>query len=153
MTAIYHFIKKEEQFIEEMNSQVAIYEHQPTGAKLLHVPNDDNNKVFNIEFVTIPQDSTGVAHIIEHSVLCGSEKFPLKEPFVNLLKGSMNTFLNAMTFPDKTMYPFASLNEQDFMNILDVYLDAVFAPNISSDTQQKSTILKTIQQYFAYPHY
>lgn len=130
MSTIYHFIKKEEQFIKEINSQVAIYEHQPTGAKLLHVPNDDNNKVFNIEFVTIPKDSTGVAHIIEHSVLCGSENFPLKEPFVNLLKGSLNTFLNAMTFPDKTMYPFASLNEQDFLNILDVYLDAVFKPNI-----------------------
>ena len=88
--------------------------------------NDDENKVFNIAFRTPPADSTGVAHILEHSVLCGSQKFPLKDPFVELVKGSLNTFLNAMTYPDKTMYPVASCNDADFKNLMHVYLDAVF---------------------------
>lgn len=130
---LFAFKKIEEAYIAELDSQVAIYQHQRLGTKLLHVPCADNNKVFNIEFVTLAEDDSGVAHILEHSVLCGSEKFPVKEPFVNLLKGSLNTFLNAMTFSDKTMYPFASLNEKDFMGSLDVYLDAVFAPRITSD--------------------
>lgn len=130
---LFAFKKIEESYIAELDSQVAIYQHERLGTKLLHVPCADNNKVFNIEFVTLPEDDSGVAHILEHSVLCGSEKFPVKEPFVNLLKGSLNTFLNAMTFSDKTMYPFASLSEKDFMGSLDVYLDAVFAPKITSD--------------------
>ena len=92
--------------------------------------NDDDNKVFSISFRTPPEDSTGLPHILEHSVLCGSRKFPSKEPFVELVKGSLNTFLNAMTFPDKTMYPIASKNEKDFINLMDVYLDAVFYPLI-----------------------
>ena len=127
------FQKIASKYIVEVDCEAAIYEHERLGAKLLHVPNDDDNKVFNIQFVTLPEDDTGIAHILEHSVLAGSEKYPLKEPFVNLLKGSLNTFLNAMTAADKTMYPFASQNEQDFLNMLDVYLDAVFAPNIKTD--------------------
>ena len=92
--------------------------------------NDDNNKVFNIGFRTPPSDSTGVPHIMEHSVLCGSKNFPAKDLFVELVKGSLNTFLNAMTYPDKTVYPIASCNDVDFKNIMDVYMDAVFYPNI-----------------------
>jgi len=130
---LHGFKKLTTQYIAEVDSEVSIYEHESLGAKLLHIPNDDDNKVFNIQFVTIPEDDTGIAHILEHSVLAGSEKYPLKEPFVNLLKSSLNTFLNAMTAADKTMYPFASQNEQDFLNILDVYLDAVFAPKIKTD--------------------
>ena len=94
------------------------------------IENDDENKVFNIAFRTPPKNSTGVAHILEHSVLCGSREFPLKDPFVELVKGSLNTFLNAMTYPDKTCYPVASCNDQDFQNLMHVYLDAVFYPNI-----------------------
>lgn len=104
--------------------------HEKTGAKLLFLENEDENKVFSITFRTPPNDDTGVAHIVEHSVLCGSRKFPSKEPFVELVKGSLNTFLNAMTFPDKTMYPIASMNDKDFRNLMDVYLDAVFYPNM-----------------------
>ena len=106
------------------------YEHKATGARVFTLKNEDPNKVFMIGFRTAPKDSTGVAHIMEHSVLCGSEKFPLKDPFVELVKGSLNTFLNAMTYPDKTVYPVASCNEKDFMNLMDVYLDAVFHPCI-----------------------
>lgn len=102
----------------------------PPGARLMFIENDDANKAFSITFKTPADDDTGVFHILEHSVLCGSEKFPVKEPFVNLLKTSMQTFLNAMTFPDKTMYPVASTNEQDLVNLMDVYLDAVFHPDI-----------------------
>ena len=104
--------------------------HQDSGSRLLVLQNDDNNKAFSISFRTPPQDDTGVFHILEHSVLCGSDRFPVKEPFVDLLKGSMQTFLNAMTFSDKTMYPVASTNEQDLYNLMDVYLDAVFHPQI-----------------------
>ncbi len=104
--------------------------HAASGARLLYLENDDANKAFSITFKTPAADDTGVFHILEHSVLCGSEKFPVKEPFVNLLKTSMQTFLNAMTFPDKTMYPVASTNERDLLNLMDVYLDAVFRPNI-----------------------
>lgn len=104
--------------------------HEKSGARLLYLKNDDNNKAFSITFKTPPVDDTGVFHILEHSVLCGSDKFPVKEPFVNLLKSSMQTFLNAMTFPDKTMYPVASTNEQDLLNLMDVYLDAVLHPLI-----------------------
>lgn len=116
--------------IEEINSVGMLFEHEKSGAKLFYLKNDDDNKVFAISFRTPPKDSTGVPHILEHSVLCGSRKFPVKEPFVELVKGSLNTFLNAFTFPDKTMYPVASTNEKDFANLMDVYLDAVFYPNI-----------------------
>ena len=124
------FILVREENIKEVNSIARIFEHEKTGARLLHMENDDTNKVFSIGFKTPPEDSTGVMHILEHSVLCGSRKFPTKEPFVELVKGSLNTFLNAMTFSDKTIYPIASQNEKDFFNLMDVYLDAVFYPNI-----------------------
>lgn len=120
----------EKKDIEEINSIGMLFEHEKSGAKLFYLKNDDDNKVFSISFRTPPKDSTGVPHILEHSVLCGSRKFPVKEPFVELVKGSLNTFLNAFTFPDKTMYPVASTNEKDFSNLMDVYLDAVFYPNI-----------------------
>jgi len=122
-------------FVKELNSQAYEMVHVRSGARLLYLANDDDNKVFSISFRTPPQDSTGVAHICEHSVLCGSRKFPLKEPFVELVKGSLNTFLNAMTFPDKTMYPVASRNAVDFKNLMDVYLDAVFFPNMLTDEE------------------
>lgn len=120
----------EEYNIKEVNGVGRLFLHKKSGARLYHVENDDDNKVFSISFRTPPEDSTGLPHILEHSVLCGSRKFPSKEPFVELVKGSLNTFLNAMTFPDKTMYPIASKNEKDFMNLMDVYLDAVFYPLI-----------------------
>lgn len=120
--------------IPEIASEVRLYRHKKTGAEVLSFVNDDENKVFGITFKTPPEDSTGVAHILEHSVLCGSRKYPVKKPFVELLKSSMQTFLNAMTFPDKTAYPVASQNLQDFYNLVDVYLDAVFFPLISEDT-------------------
>lgn len=126
----YGFKLIEEREIKEINSLERLFEHEKTGARLLNLQNDDDNKVFSIGFRTPPQNSTGLPHILEHSVLCGSRKFPTKEPFVDLLKGSLNTFLNAMTYPDKTIYPVASRNEKDFFNLMDVYLDAVFYPNI-----------------------
>lgn len=116
--------------LKEIGSRGLVFEHTKTGAKLVKIVNDDDNKVFSIGFRTPPEDSTGLPHILEHSVLCGSRKFNTKEPFVELLKGSLNTFLNAMTFPDKTIYPVASRNEKDFFNLMDVYLDAVLYPNI-----------------------
>ncbi len=121
-------IRNEE--IPEIEGSAHIMQHLASGARLLYLKNDDANKAFSISFKTPTADDTGVFHILEHSVLCGSEKFPVKEPFVNLLKSSMQTFLNAMTFPDKTMYPVASTNEQDLTNLMDVYLDAVFHPAI-----------------------
>lgn len=120
-----------EQFVSEFNGTVKEYRHEPTGAEIISVENTHNNKAFGITFRTPPSDSTGVAHILEHTVLCGSRKYPLKDPFVQLLKGSLQTFLNAMTYPDKTVYPVASQNEQDFYNLVDVYLDAVFFPRIT----------------------
>ncbi len=116
--------------IEDLNSDGYILKHRKTGAYVTLLLNDDENKVFYIGFRTPPTDSTGVAHILEHSVLCGSRKFPVKDPFIELAKGSLNTFLNAMTYPDKTVYPVASCNDKDFHNLVDVYLDAVFHPNI-----------------------
>ena len=116
----YHGFKLiEEREISEINSLQRLFEHEKTGARLLNLQNDDDNKVFSIGFRTPPENSTGLPHILEHSVLCGSRKFPSKEPFVDLLKGSLNTFLNAMTFPDKTIYPVASRNEKDFYNLMD----------------------------------
>ena len=119
--------------VQEIASKADLYVHDKTGARILSMRNDDENKVFGITFRTPPADSTGVAHILEHSVLCGSRKYPVKEPFVDLLKGSLQTFLNAMTYPDKTCYPVASQNLQDFRNLVDVYLDAVFFPRITRD--------------------
>ncbi|MGN0299483.1 MAG: insulinase family protein [Lachnospiraceae bacterium] len=120
----------ENHYVEELDSQAYRLRHKKTGARLLLLENKDDNKVFNIAFRTVPTDSTGVAHIIEHTVLCGSDKFPVKDPFVELIKGSLNTFLNAITYPDKTMYPCASTNDKDFKNLMEVYMDAVFHPNI-----------------------
>lgn len=128
---IYHGFKVlQNDFIKEVNSDAYLMEHIQSGARLIYLANTDDNKVFSISFRTPPNDDTGVAHILEHSSLCGSRKYHLKEPFVELVKGSMNTFLNAMTYPDKTMYPVASRNEKDFRNLMDVYLDAVFYPLI-----------------------
>ena len=120
----------DERDLSELDTRGRLYRHR-TGAELLSLSNDDENKVFGITFRTPPQDSTGVAHILEHSVLCGSRKYPVKEPFVELLKGSLKTFLNAFTYPDKTCYPVASQNLQDFYNLADVYLDAVFHPRLT----------------------
>lgn len=124
------FILSEKHYVKEIDSNVLIFSHEKTGARLIKILSSDDNKVFSIGFRTPPSDSTGVAHILEHSVLCGSRKFDMKEPFVELLKGSLNTFLNAMTYPDKTVYPVASRNKKDFFNLMDVYLDAVLYPNI-----------------------
>lgn len=123
------------EYIEELNVTAYVMKHLKSGARLFYMDAEDDNKVFSISFRTPPQDSTGVAHILEHSVLCGSRKFPLKEPFVELVKGSLNTFLNAMTYPDKTMYPIASKNDKDFANLMDVYLDAVFYPRVAQDPE------------------
>jgi hypothetical protein len=128
------FVLQKEASVPELDSLVRVYRHEPTGARLLSVINKDENKVFGITFRTPPRRSDGVAHIIEHSVLCGSRKYPVKEPFVELMKGSLNTFLNAMTYPDKTCYPVASTNLKDFYNLIDVYLDAVFYPNLTEHT-------------------
>ncbi len=116
--------------VTEISAALIEMRHEKSGARLNFLDREDENKTFAITFKTIPEDSTGVFHIIEHSVLCGSEKYPVKEPFVELLKGSLNTFLNAMTFPDKTMYPIASRNDKDFLNLMSVYLDAVLHPAI-----------------------
>nr|WP_297884105.1 insulinase family protein [uncultured Blautia sp.] len=124
----YDIIKEEN--LKDIRSKGWLLRHKKTGARVMLIENDDENKVFNIAFRTPPKNSTGVAHILEHSVLCGSKEFPLKDPFVELVKGSLNTFLNAMTYPDKTCYPVASCNDQDFQNLMHVYLDAVFYPNI-----------------------
>ncbi len=120
----------EHKIIEEMQSEGIVLEHKKTKARLFLVSNDDENKVFCIGFRTPPDNDCGLPHILEHSVLCGSDKFPLKDPFVELVKGSLNTFLNAMTYPDKTVYPVASCNDKDFHNLMDVYMDAVLHPNI-----------------------
>ena len=116
--------------LKDIKSEGYFLRHKKSGAKILLMENDDENKVFFVGFRTPPEDSTGLPHILEHSVLCGSKNFPLKDPFVELVKGSLNTFLNAMTYPDKTVYPIASCNEKDFQNLMHVYMDAVFYPNI-----------------------
>lgn len=137
MKVIHGFELVREQEIPELNTRARLFRHVKTGAELLSLENDDENKVFAITFRTPPKNSTGVAHIMEHSVLCGSRKYPLKEPFVELVKGSLNTFLNAFTYPDKTCYPVASQNLQDFYNLIDVYLDAVFYPRINPSTLEQ----------------
>ncbi|KAG2654224.1 hypothetical protein PVAP13_1NG489800 [Panicum virgatum] len=129
------FEKVSEQIIDECKSTAVLYKHKKTGAEVMSVSNDDENKVFGIVFRTPPKNSTGIPHILEHSVLCGSRKYPLKEPFVELLKGSLHTFLNAFTYPDRTCYPVASTNTKDFYNLVDVYLDAVFFPKCVEDFQ------------------
>ena len=116
--------------LKDLKSEGYMLRHKKSGAKILLMKNDDDNKVFFVGFRTPPEDSTGLPHILEHSVLCGSKNFPLKDPFVELVKGSLNTFLNAMTYPDKTVYPVASCNDKDFQNLMHVYMDAVFYPNI-----------------------
>ena len=124
----YEVIQKAD--LSDLQSEGILLKHRKSGARILLMENDDENKVFAIGFRTPPSDSTGVPHIMEHSVLCGSRDFPVKDPFVELVKGSLNTFLNAMTYPDKTVYPIASCNEKDFQNLMHVYMDAVFYPNI-----------------------
>lgn len=126
--AAYEVLEKKE--VKDIDSVTYVVRHKKTGARIALISNQDDNKVFYIGFRTTPSDSTGVPHILEHSVLCGSKEFPLKDPFVELVKGSLNTFLNAMTYPDKTVYPVASCNDKDFQNLMHVYLDAVFYPNI-----------------------
>ena len=133
---MHQFKLHRQESIAEIGTEAYLYKHH-SGAELLSLVNDDENKVFGINFRTPPADSTGIAHILEHSVLCGSRKYPVKEPFVELLKGSLNTFLNAFTYPDKTCYPVASQNLQDFYNLVDVYLDAVFYPRLTPQVLQQ----------------
>ncbi len=133
MTNSHGFELLRDEFIAELNTRARLYRHVKTGAELLSLENDDENKCFGITFRTPPRDSTGIAHILEHSVLCGSRKYPVKDPFFTLVKGSVHTFLNAMTYPDKTTYPVASTNLKDFYNLVDVYLDAVFFPRITPE--------------------
>ena len=125
-----NYTKIEEKYIEEIQSDVVLYRHNKSGARICTLKNDDNNKVFSIAFRTPPINDCGLTHILEHSVLCGSKAFPVKDPFVELIKSSLNTFINAFTFPDKTMYPVASQNLKDFKNLMHVYMDAVFYPRI-----------------------
>jgi len=126
-----------EQEIPELGARGKWYRHRGTGAEILSVETDDENKVFGVTFRTPPADGTGLPHILEHSVLCGSRRYPVKEPFVEALKGSLQTFLNAFTYPDRTCYPVASQNLQDFRNLVDIYLDAVFHPRLSPSVFQQ----------------
>ena len=119
--------------LPEIKATLVRMRYDRNGADLIWLDRKDDNKTFGIAFKTIPQDDTGVFHILEHSVLCGSDKYPLREPFVDLLKGSLQTFLNAMTYPDKTVYPLSSRNDADFLNLIDVYMDAVLHPLIVHD--------------------
>lgn len=137
MTVIHGFELIAERDIAELRTKARLFRHQRTGAELLSLENDDENKSFGVNFQTPPPDSSGMTHIMEHSVLCGSRKYPLKEPFVELIKGSMNTFLNAFTFSDMTCYPVASTNTQDFYNLIDVYMDAVFYPRLTEKILQQ----------------
>jgi hypothetical protein len=137
MTETHGFTLEREEALTELNALARVYRHGKTGAELLTISNDDENKAFGVTFRTPPEDSTGIAHILEHSVLCGSRKYPIKEPFIEMAKSSLKTFLNAMTYPDKTTYPVASTNLKDFYNLVDVYLDAVFFPLITPETLQQ----------------
>ena len=116
--------KIEERFLPDINSKGTLYIHKKSGARIITLANDDPNKTFCVSFKTPPKDDSGLTHILEHCVLSGSKKFRSKDPFTELLKGSLTTFLNAMTFPDKTMYPVASINDKDFNNLMEVYMDA-----------------------------
>ena len=129
-TILHGFAVQRVRELDELQAKLWEMEHIKSGAQLCWLERADENKAFSIAFKTLPEDSTGVFHILEHSVLCGSDKYPVKEPFVELLKSSVQTFLNAMTFPDKTVYPVSSRNDQHFLNLMDVYLDAVFHPAI-----------------------
>ncbi len=136
LNEIYHGFKLvETEFIKEVQSEANVYLHEKSGARLLHLKNDDDNKVFSVAFRTPVSDSTGVPHIVEHCVLSGSRKYKTKEPFMDMVKGSLKTFINAMTFPDMTIYPVASKNEKDFRNLMDVYLDSVFFPSMHEDKE------------------
>lgn len=146
MSKNHGFTLEKQEYINELHFTMNLYRHKKTGARLLSIPNDDENKVFGITFPTIPENSRGIAHIIEHSVLCGSEKYPVKEPFIELVKGSVNTFLNAFTSADHTSYPCASTNEQDFYNIVDVYLDAVFCPRLGEHVLSQEGWHYTIEE-------
>ena len=126
----YGFVVKKRAEVSELNATMYEMEHIKTHLKLVWLKRDEENKTFGIAFKTLPSDDSGVFHILEHTVLCGSKKYPVKEPFVELMKSSMSTFLNALTFEDKTFYPISSRNNQDFMNLTKVYLDAVFNPLI-----------------------
>jgi Zn-dependent M16 (insulinase) family peptidase len=137
MPLIHNFQLLRQVEIAELNTRARLFRHLGTGAELLSLENDDENKVFGLTLRTPPSDSTGLPHIMEHSVLCGSRKYPLKDPFAELYKSSLQTFLNAFTYPDKTVYPFASQNLKDFYNLLDVYIDAVFHPLIHPRTLQQ----------------
>lgn len=130
ISALKNYELIQQKTLKDLQTEGYLLRHKKSGARVLLMENDDDNKVFSIGFRTPPEDSTGLPHILEHSVLCGSKNFPVKDPFVELVKGSLNTFLNAMTFPDKTVYPIASCNEKDFQNLMHVYMDAVFYPNI-----------------------
>ena len=116
--------------LEQINSVFYSLEHNATGAKHIHISNNDKENTFSVAFKTVPKDSTGVAHILEHTVLCGSKRFPVRDPFFSMLKRSLNTFMNAFTASDWTMYPFSTQNRKDFYNLMDVYLDSVFSPNL-----------------------
>ena len=129
---LHGFTVERSEAVAELDADAYVLHHGPSGARLLYLACEDENKAFAIGFKTPPTDDTGVFHILEHSVLCGSAKFPVKEPFVDLIKSSMQTFLNAMTYPDKTVYPVATTNEQDLLNLMDVYMDAVLNPAIYS---------------------
>ena len=130
INALKNYELVQQKTLNDLQSEGYLLRHIKSGARVLLMENSDENKVFSIGFRTPPEDSTGVPHILEHSVLCGSKNFPVKDPFVELVKGSLNTFLNAMTYPDKTVYPVASCNDKDFQNLMHVYMDAVFYPNI-----------------------
>ncbi|MBQ9718000.1 MAG: insulinase family protein, partial [Clostridia bacterium] len=119
-----------EEYLDDIKSAGIVLRHKKSGARVCLISNDDENKMFCAAFRTPPENSTGVPHIIEHTVLCGSKNYPSRDPFMQLAKGSLNTFLNAMTYPDKTLYPVASCNDKDFKNLMNVYMDAVFYPNI-----------------------
>ena len=123
-----NFILERSEYILEIDSNVSLYTHKKTKAKILHISNKDDNKLFNIAFHTPPKNDSGVFHIIEHSVLSGSRKYRTQDPFIDLYSSSLNTFMNAMTTMDITMYPFSTRNTKDFYNLLDIYLDAVFFP-------------------------
>ena len=129
-STVFGFTVTSKKTLAELDADAYVLHHRASGARLLYLACEDENKAFSIAFKTPPTDDTGVFHILEHSVLCGSAKFPVKEPFVDLIKSSMQTFLNAMTYPDKTVYPVASTNEQDLLNLMDVYMDAVLNPAI-----------------------
>jgi hypothetical protein len=137
MHKVHGFERIHKRKIHELKTEAYLYRHEKTGTELMSLVNDDENKVFGITFRTPPSDSTGVAHILEHSILCGSQKYPVKEPFVELIKSSLQTFINAYTYPDKTTYPVASQNAQDFYNLIDVYLDAVLYPRLTPFTFQQ----------------